>query len=58
MTVVILCSLSALAGYIVGIPIGRAKAEQEIERMSEEAQIAELKAAAEKPPENEEEDNE
>lgn len=40
MTVVILCSLSALVGYIIGIPIGRAQAEQEIERMRKEAQIS------------------
>lgn len=39
MTVVILCSLSALAGYIVGIPIGRAQAEQEIQKIRKEAEI-------------------
>ena len=39
MSVALLCSLSALVGYIIGIPIGRAQAEQEIERMREEAEI-------------------
>ncbi len=38
MTVVILCSLSALVGYIIGIPIGRAQAEQEIQKLRKEVE--------------------